>query len=63
MTMTDETLDPVVDPVVDPVQDPTPAAVDAFDDVRQRLAALFPGERLVVWRDADGGLHYENQGF
>lgn len=57
--MTDETLDPVVDPV----QDPTPAAVDAFDDVRQRLAALFPGERLVVWRDADGGLHYENQGF
>lgn len=57
--MADETLDPVVDPV----QDPTPAAVDAFDDVRQRLAALFPGERLVVWRDADGGLHYENQGF
>lgn len=39
-----------------------PAAVDEFGDVRQRLAALFPGERLVVWRDADGGLHFENQG-
>lgn len=39
-----------------------PPQNDPFDEVRRVLSSVFPGERVVVWRDADGNFKFENQG-
>lgn len=58
--MTEETND--LKPVAGTDSAPPAALADPFDDVRRVLSSVFPGERVVVWRDAEGNFKFENQG-